>query len=762
MEARLALAIAAGRMAVWDYDVASDRITGSPELNRLFGFLPGIEPTTEEIRACYCPGERERIQAEGRAAMARGERFVESEIRHRWPDGSIHWALLRAEALHDASGRPVRALGVVMDITERKRNEEAFRASEARLNLAKSVAGFGVWDWDRSTNLITWSSEIFDLLGIPHRSNQAPSFRTWLRAIHPEDRARASTAVQNAVKQQQPFAIDFRLRRPKRMADRWIRSQGAPVPGESGSEPRYVGVNLEVTVEHRREERLLVLADDLRGAVARAEREREHISELSNDLFAGIGPGGEITAHNQAWSTLLGDMARDLRRAPFLELFRPEDRTGAEAALIDVRLGETLRRFEARLSRADNVVVWIAWAMAAEGEIVYAVGRDITLDKARDAALAQTQKMEALGQLTGGVAHDFNNLLQAVSGYLELIRRKPSDAASVARWADNALLASERGTKLTGQLLAFSRAQRIEVTAVPVATMLAGIADILQRTLGASVVIDVEAVVDDLGVLADRTQLETALINLAINARDAMPEGGRLSIATRATGAPDATLPPGDYVEIVVTDTGLGMPADVVARAFDPFFTTKGVGKGTGLGLSQVYGMARHAGGMATIESRSGIGTRVAVLLRRASLFDEGASAGRFEGPHDPPAATILVVDDDAEVRTLLSDMLPALGYAAAFEASGLEGLAALERAKPDLVILDFAMPVMNGAEVARAARLLHPDLKIVFASGYADTNQILQAVGPKTTLLRKPFSMSDLANALSSALLAAPVILPH
>jgi PAS domain S-box-containing protein len=764
-EARLALAIAAGRMAVWDFDLASDRILGSPELYALFGFPPGVEPTTDEIRSRYYPGERERIQAEGFAAVLRGERFVENEIRHLWPDGSIRWALLRAEAIFDSRGRPMRALGIVMDITDRKRNEAALRAEQARLTLAKAAAGFGVWDWDLSDNTVTWSPEIFDLLGIDHATGGTPGIATWFRAIDRRDRARASDVVRAAVVASQPFTVDFRLRRRRPGAvERWLRSQGAPVPGADAAQ-RYVGVNLDVTEEHRREERLLILADDLREAAARAQREREHLSELSNELFAAIGPDGEMTAHNRAWSTLVGEAALDLRRKPFLGLLHAGDRAEAETALNDVRAGAALRRFEARLSRIDDVVVWTAWTVAAEGGIVYAVGRDVTLEKARDAALAQTQKMEALGQLTGGVAHDFNNLLQALSGYLELIRRQPTDAARVARWADNALLASERGTRLTGQLLAFSRNQNIEVAAVPLAPMFASLADILQRTLGGSVLTDIVAPAANLCVLADPTQLETALINLAVNARDAMPAGGRLHITADAVDPPsDAHVPAGDYVAIAVSDTGVGMPAGVASRAFDPFFTTKGVGKGTGLGLSQVYGMARHAGGWATLDSRLGLGTTVTILLRRASASQQGgqeAAGGPVRTWPDTAAAKILVVDDDAEVRALLSDMLPALGYVAEFQADGSGALAALEQGAPDLMILDFAMPGMNGAEVARAARLRHPDLKIVLASGYADTVQIVEAVGPEFILLRKPFSMGDLAETLARLLAGGETVLP-
>ena len=754
-EARLALSIAAGRMAIWDYDLAADNITGSPELFGLLGFPPGAEPTTDEIRARYYPGERERLQAEGRAAMARGERFVESEFRYLWPDGSIHWVLLRAQALPDSSGRPVRALGVVMDITERKRAEDALRVSETRLKLAQDAAGLGIWDWSLREKTAVWSPEIYALLGLDSVLDGPPRTRTWLRAIHHDDRRATAETIRRAVADGRAFSVDFRLQRPPAAAVRWIRSRGAPVLGEDGRPSRFVGVNLDVTDEHRREERLLVLADDLREAVTQAERERERISELSNDLFVVVDANGTVAAFNPAWSRLLAHEGLNVRGLRFLDLLDPDDRSAASEALAGALADQALHRFEARLGTADGARIWVAWAVAAEAGNAYAVGRDITPDKAREAASAQTQKMEALGQLTGGIAHDFNNLLQAVTGYVELIRLKPGDPTRVGHWADNALLASERGAKLTGQLLAFSRAQRIEVVPVSVGAVLDDLGDLLERTLGAPVRIQVDRPDEPLGAMADRAQLETALVNLGVNARDAMPNGGSLTITARPVVlAGDAQLQPGDYIEIDVRDTGTGMPPEVLSRAFDPFFTTKGVGKGTGLGLSQVYGMARHAGGTARIESRPGEGTTVSLLLRRASTpVDRGSDDDGLSGPEAEERAAVLVVDDDPDVRSLLADMLAALGYAASFAADGPSALAALDRAIPDVVLMDFAMPGMNGAEVARAALERHPGLRIVFASGHADTDQIDAALGPSAIQLRKPFRMGDLAALLTRVL---------
>ena len=751
-EARLALSIAAGHMAVWDYDVASDRITGSPELHRLLGFPPGVEPTTQEIRARYYPGEQERLSREGRDALARGERFVESEFRYLWPDGSVHWVLLRAQALTDGSGRPTRALGIVMDITQRKRGEQALRASEMRLKLAQDAAGIGVWDWDLRSRAFEWSPEIYTLLGIEPDAAVVPRFDLWLRAVHRDDRGKAAATIRRAAQEARPFSIDFRLQMRDGASPRWVRSRGAPVLSEDGRPSRYVGVNIDVTEEHRREERLLVLADGLRDAAAKAERERERIADLSNDLFAVIDEAGGIVAINPAWPRLLGDEGHGFRGTRFLDLVHPDDRARAASSLSAVRDGKPLDRFEARLTRADGHAVWIAWTVATEGGTIYAIGRDVTIERARDAARVQTQKMEALGQLTGGIAHDFNNLLQAVTGYVEMARRHP-EHPKVGHWIDNALLASQRGAKLTQQLLAFSRSQRIEIAAISVHAVLFDLEDLLRRTLGGAVKIVVDLPPVPLGVMADRAQLETALLNIAINARDAMPDGGCLTLTARAL--PPGTvwgLEAGDYVEIRTSDTGTGMPTEVASRAFDPFFTTKGIGKGTGLGLSQVHGMAQQAGGAARIESRPDVGTTVSLLLRRVAPPSDTHPAGRSRSADPAAHATLLVVDGDPDVRSLLADMLPSLGYAVDFAGSGAEALASLDRHRPDLMMLDFAMPDMNGAEVARAALTRHPGLRIVFASGHADTKQI-DAVVDSARRLKKPFRMGELAEILSEAL---------
>jgi signal transduction histidine kinase/CheY-like chemotaxis protein len=371
-----------------------------------------------------------------------------------------------------------------------------------------------------------------------------------------------------------------------------------------------------------------------------------------------------------------------------------------------------------------------------------------------EATLLQMQKMDAVGQLTGGIAHDFNNLLQGISGSLELIKRKPDDATRVLRWAESGLRAAERGAKLTGQLLAFSRVQKLELRPLLVTQVVASMRGLLERTLGPTIRIRYQLEVDALPVLGDEVQLEMAILNLAINARDAMPQGGDLLIAVRyRTVVDDPELGDGVFLELSVADSGHGMTPEVLARAFDPFFTTKGVGRGTGLGLSQVYGTVRQAGGAVRIESTPERGTMVRLLLRPT----DAPVTQQVRPPERPvvkgSAATVLVVDDDPDVRMFLTETLEQLGYTSLAVEDGRAGLRALEKMSPDAIILDYAMPGMSGAEVAHEMRQRSPDLPIIFASGFADTAAIEAAAGERAPVLRKPFRVEDLHRALVEAI---------
>lgn len=368
-----------------------------------------------------------------------------------------------------------------------------------------------------------------------------------------------------------------------------------------------------------------------------------------------------------------------------------------------------------------------------------------------EAALVQSKKIEAIGQLTGGIAHDFNNLLQSVKGYIELIGLFPHQTTNVREWAENASEGVERGTKLTGQLLTFSRQQRLQAEAICLGAMLRGMDELLRNSVGPRVAIDLQ-ISGDLGVvMSDKNQLELAVLNLAINARDAMPAGGSLLIAAERRG---------DCVTISVQDDGEGMSDEVAEHAFEPFFTTKEAGRGTGLGLSTVYGVAQQSGGSVTLTSRPQLGTTVCITLPRvepASPCPAATHLTLVPQPTKGTTAMILVVDDDDKVRGAVVSMLHALGHEVSQANCGQAAIEQLERSTFDLLLLDFAMPCMNGAEIAQRAIEINPRQRILFLTGFADSEALDAALhdakAGHARVLKKPIGPTELTIAIDSML---------
>ena len=497
-----------------------------------------------------------------------------------------------------------------------------------------------------------------------------------------------------------------------------------------------------------------------RQEAVEAKRERDRLFEMTRDLFGVATFDGRLISINPAWSLQLQRPVEELLARPFAEIIHPDDMEGTAQVIAKLQLGQPVHQFHVRLLKADGTPISFAWSAVPEQDpargIFYTVGRDITDDLRREESIRHGQKMEAVGQLTGGLAHDFNNLLQAANGCLDLILRAPHQPERVARLAKNGLQATERGAKLTAQLLAFSRAQKFELRPVALLDFIAGMREILNSSVGPLIRVSIEADREYLGVMSDPTQLEMALLNLAINARDAMPDGGNLVITVNEqTVNDDAVLPAGAYVEICVRDTGTGMPDVVAARAFEPFYTTKGVGRGTGLGLSQVYAMAKQAGGTARISSSVPNGTSVHLWLPAVHIA-ASLDAPRVDTPlaQAYTAKSVLVVDDDHDVRRFLCASLETLGFDVVAAENAEQGLAVLDRVHPDILLVDFAMPGMNGAQMAKVVRGKRPRLPIIFASGYSETAAIEAAVGKSAVLLRKPFRLTDLETVLKAALI--------
>ena len=372
------------------------------------------------------------------------------------------------------------------------------------------------------------------------------------------------------------------------------------------------------------------------------------------------------------------------------------------------------------------------------------------------AALIQVQKMEAIGRLTGGIAHDFNNLLHVVNMNLDLVARVAKEE-KVLNIAARAKSAVGRGAKLTGQLLSFARNQSLLPRLTDVNALLDGMRELVAVSVGPSIQVEMALSPRPAWSVLDANQLEMAVLNLAVNARDAMPSGGTLTVSTRTTDGgsiANSQLPAGEYVSVAVGDTGVGIAQHLLTKVFDPFFTTKPVGSGTGLGLSQVYGFARQSGGMASLRSEEGQGTTVEMLFPTSEERAETAhAAASVPLRHDDAQRhKVLVIEDDAEVRRAIVESLSMLGYVVSEAADGASGLSALKTSRHDLMIVDYAMPGLNGAEVIAKARSMVGEIPVILATGYADMAQVGRVLGTQSILI-KPFDISTLAAAVSKAL---------
>jgi signal transduction histidine kinase/response regulator RpfG family c-di-GMP phosphodiesterase len=438
-----------------------------------------------------------------------------------------------------------------------------------------------------------------------------------------------------------------------------------------------------------------------------------------------------------------------------------EDRGAFETAFAEA-LNSGKFHLECRTVRPTDETRWVV----AEGHLyrdkkdrlIRLAGtiRDVTERRQVEESLRQTQKLEVIGQLTGGVAHDFNNLLTAVLGNIELaaLRTQDKNVLSILKSAGNA---AERGAKLTGQLLAFARKQHLAPRVVSLNELVSSMGDLLLQTIGASIRIETVLEKDLWAVMIDPTQLELVILNLAINSRDAMPNGGRLTVATRNIGVSGGHRPPGlplrEYVAISVSDTGSGMTQEVAAKAFEPFFTTKAVGQGTGLGLSQALGFAQQSDGEVRLDSRLGEGTTITIFLPRSrdslpKVMDEAGPV-----PHKGKAATILVVDDDTAVRKLTVRALEALNYRVIEADSGRVALEAIrERHDIDLALIDLVMPVMNGRQLATRIRAAEPERAILFMTGYDDLSGTEDPFASEM-VIKKPFKLVELAAAVERVL---------
>jgi hypothetical protein len=544
-----------------------------------------------------------------------------------------------------------------------------------------------------------------------------------------------------------------------------IRDEGGDVTGI------FIG-GYETTEAHRAaaalrqsEARLRELNADLERRVIERTQARGLTWQVSPDLMGALNDRGYFETSNPAWKTVLGWSEEEVASMSIFELLHPDDVERTRAGFELTQQGQPAIRFPNRYRRKDGDYRWISWVGVPEEGMVYCSGRDITEEKIAEAELARTQealrqsqKMEAIGQLTGGIAHDFNNLLAGIAGNLELLERRLAQGrpAGIERYINAAQDSARRATALTQRLLAFSRRQTLDPKPINVNRLIGGMEELIRRTTGPSVELEIVGAGGLWQARIDASQLENALLNLCINARDAMPHGGRITIETAnkwldERAAKERDLPRGQYISVCVTDTGTGMPADVIAQAFDPFFTTKPIGQGTGLGLSMIHGFVRQSGGQVRIYSEVDAGTTVCLYFPRHVGDADAVEEAEVPRPADQGhGETVLIVDDEPAVRMLMAEVLEEAGYRTIEANDGPAGLKVLQsNARVDLLVTDVGLPGgMNGRQVADAARATRPDLKVLFVTGYAENAAIGNGyLDAGMQVITKPFVIAAFAN---------------
>ena len=656
-----------------------------------------------------------------------------------------------ADAEIDLALTIARQLGFAI---ERSRAEDALRGREAALEDIINRTPFMLTRCNRAFKFLFVSRAYAEMIGLPPEAIIGKP----IRDIIGEEAF--NMIVPNVERVLRGDRVEYEHAIPLRtIGTRVLRGVYTPEVDDKGVVQSWLGSLLDITERKQAELRLAALNERLEAEVERRTRERDRIWNVSEDLLGVSTFAGYFVSINPAWTKTLGWSDAEIKSLHVNELRHPDDAPHSLAARDQLARGGPTVRIENRFRHKDGSWRWIAWTMTTDDGLIYVAGRHVSAEKEAAAALerahqqlANAQKMEALGQLTGGVAHDFNNLLMIVGGYAQSLKRRRVEAKDV-RALEAIEAAVSRGESLTRQLLSFSRRQPLDPVVTHPAAAVDAIRDVLSGSTRVNIDLSIDIAKGTWPIRVDRSEFALALVNIAINARDSMPEGGRLSISTENVTLQPGDIPDGlsgDHVALRIADTGCGIAADVLPRVFEPFFTTKEVDKGTGLGLSQVYGFARRSGGTVIIASELQRGTTVTVYLPR--------SRGRpLAAPTEPSAPhrrgrqeTILVVEDNSDVRSVAVSLLAELGYQTVEAETAAAGVDMLERGHVDLVFTDVVLPgAMDGLALAQKITTVRPELPVVLTTGYARSLD----GDPGYAVLRKPYDLSSLGRVIRAAI---------
>ncbi|MBD3877834.1 PAS domain S-box protein [Pseudomonas kunmingensis] len=793
-QVRYRLAAKATNDAVWDWDLISNHVLWNDALEHAYGHpLANVDSSGDWWLAHIHPDDRARIHRSIHAVIDGSEVTWTDEYRFRRLDGSYADILDRGHVIRDVHGQAVRMIGAMLDLTRMRAAEAALRQSEERFStiLETIEAAFAIVQvkFDADDNPVDYcfleANPAFERqAGVDLRGK-------WVTEFAPDLEQFWFEIYGHVAKTGEPTNFENYAEAFERWFD--VRAVRVGDPAE-----RRIAILFNDVTERRNAEERLRISEALA---------RENVQRVQLALEAGaiIGtwnwhlPTDRFTV-DEGFANAFGldpTLARDgLSLEQIIATVHPEDRDGLIAAIEEIIARGGAYAHQYRVRRADGRFYWLE----ANGRVDHAEDgtplsfpgvlidvedrRSIEAERDRATAalralndtleqrvaertaeliqaeekLRQSQKMEAVGQLTGGLAHDFNNLLAGISGALELMNLRISQGRldDIDKYMSAAQGAARRAAALTHRLLAFSRRQTLDPRPVDVNMLMEGMTELIQRTVGPSILLETISAPDLWAASVDASQLENAILNLCINSRDAMPDGGRITIETAnrvldPEMAQAYDLPAGDYLSLSVTDTGTGMTPSVIAKAFDPFFTTKPIGEGTGLGLSMIYGFAKQSGGQVRIDSAVGRGTSMCIYLPR---YHGNAGTGTLAQSNSATAlagacGTILIVDDEPTVRLLLMDVLGDLGYTLIEASDSVAGLKLLQSdVSIDLLITDVGLPGgMNGRQMADAGRQVRPGLKTLFITGYAESAALgNSSLGAGMQVLTKPFAIDVLA----------------
>ena len=741
---------------------------------RIFGWLES-DMIGQQIDRIFTPEDiaADRPQIEMRCALERGA--GNDERWHIRKDGERFWANGEMTPLRDDAGTVIGFVKVLRDRTEQRLAAEALREAEASTRLLFDSMAEGFYAVDRDGVTTDCNAAFLRMMGFARKEDAVG--RKLHDVIHHSHRD-----GRDYEKKECPIYICARIGTRAHVSDElFFPIDGEPLPVEYWAIPiirqgridgaicTFLDISERIAADEGRrasEARLRELNADLERQVVERVGERALTWSVSSELLSVIHlTTGLFERVNPAWEQMLGWTAEEMEGVHYSVFVNPEDMGSSDEEFARFADGNPVLKFENRYRTRSGNWRWLSWVAVPYNGKLYSSARDVTAERQRGAdlelaedALRQAQKMEAVGQLTGGVAHDFNNLLTVIRGSVDLLRRPDLPAERRERYIDAIGETADRAAALTGQLLAFARRQALKPEVFDAGASILDVASMVRTLTGSRIVLETLAPPEPCMVLADRSQFDTAIVNMAINARDAMDGEGRLSIAIGpVSGIPALrTHPPiaGDFVAVAITDTGTGIADDEIARIFEPFFTTKQLGQGTGLGLSQVFGFAKQSEGDIRVDSQMGHGTTFTLYMPRVlDAEPQPDIVPDVPATVDGKGVCVLVVEDNKAVGEFATQALSELGYESVFASDATQALVELEKncTRFHIVFSDVVMPGTSGLELGQQIRRLYPTIPVILTSGYSHV--LAQNGNHGFELLHKPYSVEQLSRVLRKAI---------